>query len=173
MSPSHSYYFSQCVHIWGWASWRRSWQSYDFRLSQLTETERADYLHLHFDHAEVASYWERTLLSVTTGEVDTWDFQLSFASFFNSWLNVIPARNLVSNLGYGEDATHTRETVNKLSRMPTWEIEFPLDHPEAIERWKEADDFTDRHIFKVFPKRRTLRKRLKHAFLSARKLIPA
>ncbi len=27
--PAESYFFSRYCHIWGWATWRRAWQSYD------------------------------------------------------------------------------------------------------------------------------------------------
>ena len=37
VQPSASYYFSRYTHIWGWATWRRSWAHYDFGLRSLSK----------------------------------------------------------------------------------------------------------------------------------------
>lgn len=163
LRTDHSYYFSQYTFIWGWATWRRTWQRYESRLGQLSDAGRPGYLRGYFDQRKVSRFWERTLQRVAAGEIDSWAYPLSLTSFLESWLNVVPGRNSVSNLGFGPDAVHTRDADSWMSQLPTWEPEFPLTHPDALVRWKAADDLAEKHVYNMFPKRKPLRKRLKRS----------
>lgn len=40
----YSYYFSDKVNSWGWATWRRAWQLYDFHLGSYPELKQKGYL---------------------------------------------------------------------------------------------------------------------------------
>ena len=61
--------------------------------------------------------------------VDTWDTQMVNAAMRNSALAVIPNVNLVENIGWGTDATHTVELPPYI--QPVGEVQFPLKHPEV------------------------------------------
>ena len=52
----------------------------------------------------------------------------------------MPNKNLVSNIGFGLDATHTK-SINYMSNMKHFDIEFPLTHPTNIDINIEADNF--------------------------------
>jgi hypothetical protein len=54
-------------------------------------------------------------------------------------MSIVPKYNMIKNIGFGEDATHTNLTFSKLSRkqkkmfyMSTYEIPFPLHEPKFI-----------------------------------------
>ena len=97
--PSASYYFSRYTHIWGWATWRRSWAHYDFGLRSLSLAREHRLLEEVFDDPQLADFWYTIFEAVKSGRIDTWDYQLFYASVINSWLNVIPAVNLVTKSG--------------------------------------------------------------------------
>lgn len=137
------YYFSRYSHIWGWASWRRAWRHYDVEMRTWPES-RPLIRGLFADTAE-ADFWADIFDRVHAGEIDTWDYQWLYACWSQSGLAVVPRVNLVSNLGFGPGATHTREE-GELSRLPVADIE-EVKHPRLVVRHREADDFTFEHIF--------------------------
>lgn len=128
LAYQHSHYVSKYFQMWGWATWRRTWQDYDFALSKLSEAEwQALLKRIHPIPAE-AGYWNEIYKTLQTSTVDTWDFQMLFSCWRTGGHHVMPGRNLISNLGYGVDATHTN-FASPMGNLPT----FPLVvGPEAI-----------------------------------------
>ncbi len=103
-----SYYFSRYNHCWGWASWRRCWQHYDIDLNEWPAFRASNFLMTVFEDPVERQYWSgiwQRLLD--RGEPDTWDYQWTFTCLANGGLTALPNRNLVSNVGFGDDATHT------------------------------------------------------------------
>jgi hypothetical protein len=100
------YIFSKYVQIWGWATWRRVWQQYDYHLTG-SEEEWATIIRQHNPLDLEFRYWREVLRYMKRGLIDTWDFQVMFNCWKHNQLHVAPTRNLVENLGYGRDATHT------------------------------------------------------------------
>lgn len=121
-----SYHFSYCGSIWGWASWRRAWRHYDVDMRLWNDEEARQRVRDVF--AEPALYESRIAAydKVARGEVDTWDMQWSFCRIINSGLSVVPSVNLVSNIGFGEGATHTRSANSPVASLPTTPVTFPL-----------------------------------------------
>jgi hypothetical protein len=134
-----SYYFSCFPHIWGWASWRRAWRHYDLDLKRWPELRETDFLFKVVENDKAVEGWRKIFDYCWQGKIDSWDYQLVFASWLQNALTIVPQRNLVSNIGYGEEATHTKDDPAGLSRMEAHEIAFPLRHPRAVERDKAAD----------------------------------
>lgn len=75
----------------------------------------------------------------SAGNVDYWGYQWGFSCWAQNGFVVLPYDNLVSNIGYGQDATHTRNTKNVNANFPISEIKFPLRHPPYLVRDTEAD----------------------------------
>ncbi len=145
-----SYFFSRYTHIWGWASWRRSWALYDFSLSKLEAARQAKLLETVLEHEALARFWYDIFDRVAERRIDTWDYQLCFAGFANSWLNIIPTANLISNIGVGADATHTTDE-NSFANMPIEPLPQPLTHPAFITRCGLNDELTERHAYGFTP----------------------
>jgi hypothetical protein len=143
---SNSYYFSKYPNIWGWATWRRAWRFYDVDMKLWSSILNEDYLTSLFPDWQVRLYWKQKFQKLYQKEIDTWDFQWIFASFIQNGLHVLPTQNLVSNIGFGKEATHTKKE-SKLSRRETFEVEFPLQHPEFMIRDTQADSFTDSYVY--------------------------
>jgi len=88
---------------------------------------------------EIRAYWARQLEAVACGALDTWDFQWQLAIWLRGGVVVGPAKNLVSNVGIGMNATHTQHG-SPLMFAPTTEIDLPTDWlptetPHACDRW--------------------------------------
>lgn len=54
-------------------------------------------------------------------------------------LCAVPKVNLITNEGFGEDATHTQEQGDY--KGDVFEIEFPLRFPDKVERDRNFDKF--------------------------------
>jgi len=146
-ATSDSYYFSRYPHIWGWASWRRAWEIDDPEMSRWPELRDTDWLERLVDAPHAASYWGYQL-DLTYRDRHTWDYAWLFASWLADGLHVVPNVNLVSNLGFRADATHTGpEHADFLGDLPTAEMRFPLIHPDQISRNTAADDFSERALY--------------------------
>ena len=94
--------------IWGWASWQRAWRDYRFDLSRpwanpkIREAIR-HYVANEFNYQQHA----HSLDELVSGRVDTWDFQWAFTQLAHHRVTLVSAVNLVQNLGFAADATHT------------------------------------------------------------------
>lgn len=144
-----SYYFSKYVHIWGWATWRDRWRgSYDVNMARwpiVRDNGRLQDLVVDGDEAD---YWAAIFERVYQGAIDTWDYQWVFANWVEGRLSVLPSVNLISNIGFGVDATHTT-SVSPLANLPTEAMQFPLVHPGLRVRNGSADGFSDRVCFRL------------------------
>jgi len=135
--PAADYYFSEYNQIWGWATWADRWNEYD---SEMKDIESPEFISVYRNNKKEIRFWTKIFKSVKAGKIDTWDYQWTFYNWKNKWLSVIPSVNLVSNIGYGPEATHTfREHV--LTALLLKELRV-TDHPEVIEPSSEADAFT-------------------------------
>ncbi|SDY32118.1 hypothetical protein SAMN05421644_1496 [Allochromatium warmingii] len=140
-----SYYFSKYNHVWGWASWRRAWRLYDGNLSFWLEWKTsADWRERTPDAVE-RRYWEVIFDRMARGEIDTWDYPWTASVWYRGGLTATPNVNLVTNIGFGEDATHTRGALRRhvLPRQALGTIA----HPTNVARDGQADDFVFRHHF--------------------------
>ncbi len=147
-SATDSYFFSRNCHIWGWASWRRVWQTYDVAITAWPTWRQKNFADVPNTHALFRLYWSRIFDSVHAGRIDTWDYQLVFALWRNRQLCVIPAVNQVTNLGFGPDGTHTLgEAPGYVTRSVPAELAHPLRHPEPVASNVTADRLIDRLVF--------------------------
>lgn len=145
---SYSYYFSRYAHIWGWATWRRAWRCYDHGMHVWPEVRDAGWLHDLFPGSPGAvNYWTRIFEDTYLDRNQSWAYRWVFCCFANSGLVILPSVNLVSNIGFDTQATHTTASANRLASLPIEEMEYPLQHPPFVIRDVIADDFTQSAVF--------------------------
>ena len=144
------YGFSGIVHIWGWATWRRAWQRYDFHLKQWPEV-RSKGLEIG-PLKENRGYWTRALDTLYAKKPHTWDHQWSFACWVHGGLAIVPVVNLVQNIGFSQGA-HGARPWNPLAENFPEKLGFPLRHPAEI---KENPAYSKAMHYWVFSRRRYL-----------------
>lgn len=145
--PELPYRFSQVPHIWGWATWRRSWARHDLDISNWRD--RLPFRRLWRaagGSIPGAVYWASTFELLARQEVDTWDGQLVLASMESGQLTATSNTNLVQNIGFGPQATHTVEDFGDLP--PVGSISLPL-LSGPIELDSNADAWTRRNHFRA------------------------
>lgn len=142
-----SYYYSLLYHVWGWATWRRAWSQYDERLSAWPEIKKTGMLYELFPRKDFVVHWTQIFDGMHAGTgPNTWDYQWVYTCWMRNWLSVVPSRNLVQNIGFGADATHTRKP-DAIQTLPAGSVRFPLTHPPAITAWTEFALQVQRQIY--------------------------
>lgn len=149
-TPDASYYFSRYAHIWGWASWRRAWQHYDVSMASWTGGQDRGLLDAAFpDSPHERRYWRQIFDRVSSGAIDTWDYQWAYTCWQQRGLTCLPRANLITNIGFGADATHTLSAESKMANLPVGDLSFPLKHPSQVECSAHPDRWTSRHVFEI------------------------
>ena len=127
-----SYYYSRLTHIWGWATWRRSWVRYDEHLSRWPEIRAAGLMRELFARADQRRFWTDIFDRMHEGTgPDTWDYQWAYTNLIHNALAITPRKNLIENIGFGADATHTRRAED-VPAVRAGSLPFPLLHPPAM-----------------------------------------
>jgi hypothetical protein len=139
-----SYYFSEHPHCWGWATWQRAWQYFDVEMAAWPNLRDQGWLSQRLPPSPAAT-WQRNF-DHGYQDRDIWDFQWTLACWLNKGLSIVPALNLIANLGFSEAATHTFRP-NRFANMPTYDLAWPLQHPDQIHRNQAADAWTQYHVF--------------------------
>jgi hypothetical protein len=141
-----SYYFSRYMPVWGWASWRRAWRHYDRAASCWPAFRDSGALQKIIDNSYGRRRWNELFQAVYDARIDTWDYQLLLAAWKNGMVSVIPNVNLISNIGFNAEATHTKGH-GVYSALPTNAMRFPLCHPTVVRADQDADNFVTRQLF--------------------------
>ncbi|MDG2270996.1 MAG: glycosyltransferase family 2 protein [Halioglobus sp.] len=141
-----AYYFSRYNHCWGWATWRRAWQYYQGSLPFWPKwSDSRDWSRQIPDVVE-RKYWAKVFRSVFAGQVDSWAYPWTASVWYRGGLTATPNVNLVSNIGFGLESTHTTAEASPLANMPTSRI-GNLQLSPAVVRDEEADGFVFDHVF--------------------------
>lgn len=127
-----SYLFSKIGGIWGWASWRRAWNTYDIDIGTWG-TNGKQQIQNFLNNRQWLKQLEPNFNSVYLKQIDTWDYQWVYAQLYNSGLIIIPSVNLVENIGFNRvDATHTKGANNLIDLLKTNNLTFPLQHTNNV-----------------------------------------
>ena len=133
-----SYYFATIQHCWGWASWRRAWKYYDSTMKTISFKDTKKTLKRRYKDFNIRDYWKNWFYR--TGDINTWDYQWTYSIISKDGICINPNLNMVSNIGFGADSTHTSNSEDENANRKT----YPMDtkniiHPSKIECDREAD----------------------------------
>lgn len=137
-----SYRWSRYPAIWGWATWSDRWRRFDMSMRRWMELRDTDWLDSFLEDHRAALYWKRIFDEVTRG-LDAWDYAWTFACWAERGLCARPTVNLVHNIGFGDDATHTRDLDNPAGHRMAGRMAWPLVHPSTLEWDDECDDLVE------------------------------
>jgi len=118
------YLFSYQGSIWGWATWRRAWEQYQYEIPLDVEKENWDAIR---ETSLSKKVFEARLHNFkNASELDTWDYQWIYTRLVNRGLTILPSRNLISNIGFGETATHTLDSNCYLGNLKAFDFDGPI-----------------------------------------------
>jgi len=133
-----SYYFGVSGQLWGWAAWNYTFNNYKQNIGFNDKEEIINSINNTFKTKRERKYWESKIYRIFNKKSDTWDYQLMFTIWKENGLIIIPQKNLISNIGFGEEAIHCKNEDSKIANAPTFDI-LPLIHPIKIKRNYKVD----------------------------------
>ncbi|MDJ0728377.1 MAG: FkbM family methyltransferase [Crocosphaera sp.] len=143
----YSYYFSRYPHNWGWATWRRAWKQFDIEMTFWDQCKQLKLLNTIFEDSYEQDYWLDILEQTHDHLIDSWAYIWGYTCWRNNGLTILPEVNLVSNIGFRQDATHTKNIGdNPLANLFIGNI-TKIKHPTYLCRHLEADAYTFDHVF--------------------------
>jgi len=152
------YYFSNTPFIWGWATWKRAWEKFDFSISDWNIQKNNPNFKINKMNKAVVNFWEKKFNLIyfkinDDSSVDRsdniWDYQWTYCLFKNNGLAIFPNKNLVSNIGFGPDATHTFETNSKDVNRETFPIRFPIKFKKGYKKLRKANYFMEKENWRL------------------------
>lgn len=145
INPS-SYYVSALPLVWGWATWRRAWTQYDIKMKQLdTVVDTLGRNHI-FAQKSFARFWQKLFGHILSAKVDTWDAQWVYTIMNAGGATITPPQNLIENIGFDADATHTTENSPHALKSVTFEL-TTLIHPDDITINQRLDSIVMHKVF--------------------------
>lgn len=144
------YFFSKSGSIWGVAMWKRSYENY-YHFNYYKDPYIMKLLKCVMKENKML--WKRTkqyaVKEYYNNHVAGDEFFLGFSVYGYSELRIIPKYNLISNIGCTKEAAHSAEYkllphgIRRVFHMKTYELKFPLKHPEYMipdKFYKEKED---------------------------------
>ena len=142
--PNVSYFFSKIAHIWGWATWKRAWEQYDFQLKDWEEFEHTGYLKAYFNK-EQSKFWVKTINDFyKKKQFHTWDYQWQFTLFKNNGLSIVPNVNLISNIGISGEHSSGKKNKNFHKNTYEWKLITP---PKLVLPNNKYDNYHTKYHF--------------------------
>lgn len=128
-----SYLFSRYFAIWGWATWRRAWTSYDVTMADWPGARARGDVNYWYPQPYMRRYMTALFDQVHAGGIDTWDIQWVYACLAAHGLCIVPAANQIANVGYAGAHTSDWDSENPAFNMPTFDVDWErLVHPARM-----------------------------------------
>jgi hypothetical protein len=125
------YFLSTRAFVWGWATWRDRIEDFDIEIFDKLNFKDMITVFRNVSTFLEFIYRRKTILDVKEQRVDAWDYQWSVTLLLNRQYTIVPKQNMVINLGFGDDATHTNHQSED-SVTYVWKGN-KINHPEKLE----------------------------------------
>lgn len=133
---TYDYHFSPAFRCsGGWATWRRAWKCYSSDFSRYSDSEAFKILKVYNRDYSKFKYQYGAVLKHRRGIVtiwDHWDYQWNMACFAQNGLSIVPEKNLLINIGFDEEGTHTKQISPVFANVELQSLRFPLRHPPFV-----------------------------------------
>jgi len=108
--------------IWGWATWKDRWQDYEYNKLPL------NFFFLYkklkqfkfFEKFFIINYLKKLK---NYKDLNTWDIHLFYSLIISSRECIVPRLNLIKNIGFDDNATHTKELTFR-SNAKTYDLDL-------------------------------------------------
>lgn len=136
----YSYFFSDGGSVWGWATWRRVAETWEENYEFLDDSYAMGMYRAKYDSKPDKDYLNVCIAHSKENRAH-WETVSAYAKRLNYQLDIIPAMNLVENVGVGGDnSVHFSnidlEDIPKALRVANFsraeEMSFPLKHPKYV-----------------------------------------
>ncbi len=102
---SFLYRGSDFVSSWGWATWSSKWEKFEPELEDWDSYKKV--LPTSINTFFGKRKWKMIFHALENGKSDAWDYKWQFACWKHGYMHLAPNFNLVQNIGFTPEATHT------------------------------------------------------------------
>jgi hypothetical protein len=150
-------YFTQRASSWGWATWKERWNPIDWEVKDFDSFSKDSSARKNFNKmgSDMSSMLEKQI----KGEINSWAIRWCYHQFRNNLYTVFPAVSKVENIGFNNEATHTKDKFNRF-------ITF-LDNTGSVNFHFSNDIRLQKSIIAQFVKPYSLMQRIKFKLLNA------
>ena len=134
-----SYGFSRYKATWGWATWRRVWKNMDLNMDWKNTPYYESIINNNGYNGKDKNYWRYRIKAIENNYVSAWDWQWFFTLSAYNQLSIYPRIGLISNIGFGKDATHTTAGAKQLQSKAEGQLVFPLQHPKYVVPYEDFE----------------------------------
>ncbi|MDB4192546.1 hypothetical protein N9599_00010 [Candidatus Pelagibacter sp.] len=147
---NESYYFSKYNHCWGWATWRDRWRLNDDKISFWPKFKKSkEWGKLHKNKIE-QKYWNKIFKNVYNDKMDSWAYPWTLSVWKQKGLTITPNVNLVKNIGFGKQSTHSLFVQDSFKYLNKQKIDSKIIHPKKIIINNKADFYVFKNHFKGY-----------------------
>jgi hypothetical protein len=142
--PPGQWDFLPLTTSWGWATWKRAWAH--FQAHPDITPLRSRNMRRDFDQNATYPY-SAMLIDQHRGRIDSWAIRWYWSAFRRSMLTLYPSRTLISNVGFGANATNTRRVASH-DVSSEWTIDTgppepftttrTMSNPTWLAAWRQA-----------------------------------
>lgn len=134
-----TYFMSATFQVWGWATWRRVWKTYEFDVAKLPVKLIQRIIEKNVEFMDINDI---IIKKMVNHEIDTWDYQFYMNQILYGRYSIMPYTNMIENIGFDSvDATHT-VGANKLISNHKSASPYPIKHPYVLSTDRYADYIT-------------------------------
>lgn len=125
--PMHKYIFTSVGGTAGWGTWKRVWKHFDYNMKAWKSGAGVLCLRDKIKNRRYLEYYISLFdkMSVQIG-TDFWDYQWLYTRLVMGGYCIIPVANLVENIGFGQDATHTTLPNHPQANIRHGELKLPV-----------------------------------------------
>jgi hypothetical protein len=148
----YDYHFSRTFRCsGGWGTWRRAWKHFTSDMQRYSDNDAIAILKAyHPDHSKCLQQY-RKLQEFKKGSFNNWDFQWNMACFAQNGLSIVPENNLMINIGFDEESTHTRHMNPVFENLQVQPLRSPLRHPPFVYADSQPERSLERKICDALP----------------------
>lgn len=137
----YSYLFSSRPAAWGFATWKRAWRHMDLSMKNWQKEDKVNFLkpwcYSPKHRQDILNVFDQHCMN---NDPWAWSYSWIYSCWANNSLSIIPTRNLVSNIGFGPNATNTFYKQSNFDGFPKKRGSYEnINHPKEISRCLEFD----------------------------------
>lgn len=134
----NDYFYTTSGSIWGWATWKRVWETVEYDLGFLKDNYSTK--KVYQTDSKLEGMGKFLLDNLAQGKrLSSWSFQLGMNVLLQSQLNIVPKYNLIRNIGMSENGANSVSSIQFMPKglrslyyMRTYSFDFPLKHPKYV-----------------------------------------
>ncbi len=151
-------YFTKRASSWGWATWKDRWEIVDWEVLDYDDFVQDNAKKKRFN--AMGSDMAAMLAKQMKGEISSWAIRWCYDQFKKDLYTIFPTLSKVANIGFGEQATHTKGSDNRFAT--------PLDKTDEINFNFNPTPAVNTHFLKQFTAKYSVRTR---AFYKIKNLL--